>query len=414
MKSWLFTAICCLAIATVPSLAQACKYSVRDVGFVDLGAEPYRLVCVADGANGQDRVTRAVKRVLADSNLRLETLDAVANHPALRSRGTSKGTNTPRLLFLAPDSREIAFEVGDVDLDDDQKLEAALIGLVKSSLRDAILETSLESYAVVVLIEGTSKQENRRATDAARFAVEQINKLMPSMDKPVDGPPKVITLSTDQATQERVLLWSWGVEEERGDDPSIVVLFGRGRRLGPVMTGSDIGGTELLERLRLVGKSCECELDRSWMQGPMFPHTWNASQQADAAKVLGFDAESPLVKVEISRIIARGPRNRRADEVVDVDAIDPLLGYGEIDVDTEPLPAETPPVETPRNPAPKAEVVAADETVPPPPDANDGRSDTAETTSLTAGRSTAVTIGVILIVALGGGLLMFLRMRGQA
>ena len=43
------------------------------------------------------------------------------------------------------------------------------------------------------------------------------------------------------------------------------------------------------------------------MRGPLLPVRWGGDLQSLARKNLGFDAENPMVKTEISRILARGP-----------------------------------------------------------------------------------------------------------
>ncbi|WP_146371889.1 hypothetical protein [Symmachiella macrocystis] len=421
----------CVAFCLAPATATACKYSVRDVGFVDLSSQPYRLYCFLDSDSHADFAAEFLKTAqsrFADSNVIAEVIDVVANpdHPALKYRSATAASDAPELVLVAPESDLYPLPVAVSATEMGNELSR----LVASPLRDQIWNSIVEAYAVVVVIEGESAEENRRAADAGRFAIKQLNGIMAQMDKPVDTPPKLLTVSAEQAAQEPVLLWSWGLSAEERKEPAVVTLFGRGRQLGPVVTGSDISGTELFETLALVGKSCECELDRSWMQGPMFPHAWDINRQADVTRALGFDAENPLIKVEISRIIARGDQNRSAKDAVDAIAIDPLLGYGEFDVDTVSID-ESPLDEAPLDEESADSLSTADDApekpitteVPPAvvaskPNATTTTDETAaepEETSRLASRDMAViTTALLCIVAIGGGLFLLYRRQGQA
>jgi len=393
--------------------AQACKYSVRDVGFVDLQAAPYRLFCVLDGKRHGDfaqQFERAAAESLAGCNVRTEVIDVSSqrDHPLLQR---SQATQLPRLVLAAASEELPLLSFEQLNPAD---LSGELRQMVTSPMREKILSTIISAYAVVVVIEGPTEQANVRAGKAANFAIEELNGIMQELDKPVAVGPKLVTISNVQAKRERVLLWSWGIDVDQITEPSVVLLFGRGRRMGPVHTGSAISGTEVFETLALVGKSCECELDRSWMQGPMFPHRWDAVLREQATDLLGFDAENPLVKVEISRIIARGPSNRPATENVIDDEIDPLLGYGEFDIGV----AENEPVEpslVEATTAPPVEKDTATATIPQTkktPIKTTPR-DTDEQAGLSAISTGLLTVIAIGIIAIAGGLIVLFRTRGQ-
>jgi hypothetical protein len=111
----------------------------------------------------------------------------------------------------------------------------------------------------------------------------------------------------------------------------VAVLIGRGRRLGPTLKGDEITAGKLQQILAVAGQDCECDLDRSWMQGPMIPVRWGPERQQSAYNNLGFDPDNPLVKAEISRILARGKNPIRVNGTdsigSDLDML--LLGYSE-------------------------------------------------------------------------------------
>ena len=67
------------------------------------------------------------------------------------------------------------------------------------------------------------------------------------------------------------------------------------------------------------------------MQGPMVPLRWGPDRQQTAYNALGFDPDNPLVKAEISRILARGKNPIRVDDATGIGSeLDMLLlGYSE-------------------------------------------------------------------------------------
>ena len=90
-----------LALGTLLTLgkpeALACRYSVRDTGFVDLGAEPYRLVLeLSSDAPDRWRIDfeQAAAAVLLDANVVFSSRPATPTSPT-------------RLTLALPDSRDV-------------------------------------------------------------------------------------------------------------------------------------------------------------------------------------------------------------------------------------------------------------------------------------------------------------------
>ena len=157
----------------------------------------------------------------------------------------------------------------------------------------------------------------------------------------------MIRFSPAEAQREKVLLWSLGVDLEQKSVTQIALLFGRGRKLGPVLQIPGSRQQDLWRSLEVVGNDCECGLDRSWMQGPMIPHDWSTSDEAEALAALGFDPGNPLVKAEISRILARGPLDPKQSQRSLEELLPPQMQLGEIDIDAlvsapQKVPSEGP------------------------------------------------------------------------
>ena len=320
MRWWLF-----LAGAGV---ALACRYSVRDTGFVDLGLSSYRLEWVVPTA-GPDSVPAAIQQsviqkasgLLSEANILFQSIPAPAGEPAVLRLVDSEG----RPWTVLRHARD-----ADAVLQGVQKA-------VSSPGRESIYEQSLRAYAVVLLLEGTRAEANERARQDIQTAIEATRRLLPTLPKPVDVPPKLVAFTPEIQSQEQVLIWSLGLDPVPSELPRVALIYGRGRRLGTTLEGPMITQTVLRERLALIGQDCECDLDRAWLRGPLFPGSWDATLQTAAAKTLGFDPENPMIRAEVSRIVERGPQTGQRRQLAKTTQ---ALGYTEESVegssDSEP------------------------------------------------------------------------------
>ena len=173
------------------------------------------------------------------------------------------------------------------------------------------------------------------------------------------------------------------------------VLYGRGKRIGPVLRGDDLRQPRLLQVLGVIGQDCECYLDRSWMRGPVMPARWDESVQKRVVAQLGFDAESPLIKAEMNAILDRGP-NPNAKPTSFIGGTDAeLLGYHEVVLDA-PTSANNLPTNTETNSRP----VASEKLKPV----------SSNAVSLHPGVP-AVVLLLLAVLALGGGLVILFRRK---
>jgi hypothetical protein len=321
-----FLALCLVAVPA----ALACRYSVRDTGFVDLGADPYRLILhVAPDAPPTLRTDfeQSAAAVLLDANLLFSATPAEPGTPSrlvLRSPDQREHLLAGASQAAIPTSRSSIVEL----------LESAVASRARTQLHDDLLR----AYAVLVLVEGQDAAANRRARQTLDESIAAITRLLPEMPKPVDVPPRILSIPASSIAAESVLVWGLGMNPQPTPDPRVAVVFGRGRRVGEPLEGGLITRTVLQDRLAIIGQDCECDLDRSSLQGPVIPARWDTTRQQTAAKVLGFDPENPLIRAEISRIVIKGPVKPGAGRSTS-GAFDALaLGYSE-----EPIEETTSP-----------------------------------------------------------------------
>ena len=349
----------CVASALLGHLAHACKYSVRDVAFVDLTQESHAFLTISSGSvldAVKARIQPVATAVFLDSNIRtgwLSSEDAV-NHPGFQS---NQGRHSFNGAFLYRDGLKplplmTPDEVNDVDA---SRYWSRMERAVHSPIRQQAVEHLLSAYAVILIVETKDVQENARVRLAAQSAAATLAKMIPEMPKPVDVPPQVVVVPYDMIQAEEAMLWGLEMTHLKPDKPQVAVLIGRGRRLGPTLKGDEITAGKLQQILAVAGQDCECELDRSWMQGPMIPVRWGPDRQQSAYNNLGFDPDNPLVKAEISRILARGKNPIRVNGTdsigSDLDML--LLGYSEevlsfdeSTIESSPTPAEPEAAET--------------------------------------------------------------------
>lgn len=274
-----------LVTLAITTTAFACRYTVREIGFVNLQGENWTLVQVSE------EPSRDFILPEGDVNLELAFINPSddPNHPAVVALNGREGH-----VILGPDGRTMVLE--------DATLDQALRRCLASDLRTTIATEALDTFAFVLVVPGPDADENARARAAAATAQQQLTALAPHLPKPVKNPLQVIELTPEQVAEEDILLWSIGADDT--SRASLVVMYGRGRRAGPPIQ-EDYEGTELTTQLALIGESCECETDRAWLKEPIALMQTDAVSR-DAPDRLGFDPASPMVQAEIVRILARG------------------------------------------------------------------------------------------------------------
>jgi len=294
--------------------AFACRYNVREVGFVDLGIEQYHLYGYVD-KNTPAEITSSFEQIsyaaLLESNIQFEIVDVnqQKDHPAIKYLDSLQIGTFPSAVLVSPDEQTLAVSVtkpGSASSEFEQSLRLALDDILSSPKRQEILQQVSKAYGVVLLIEAADAEQNKKAREAARSAVEQIAGQMEFLPKPIAHPPVLVEIDQESLPQEKVLLWSLGLDKDKIDQPHAAVLYGRARWIGPLFKGEQITQDNLTAVLFVIGEDCECGLDHRWLQGTMLPARWDQKLQAQAAEGLGFDPESPMIKSEISWIVGRG------------------------------------------------------------------------------------------------------------
>ncbi len=287
----------------------ACLYNVRDVGFADLLSEPYQLYFyVTENTPGE--FTSAFKQIsyaaFIDCNVKVKivNIDHKQDNPGLEYFDFWNLQSCPSAILAAASGRSMVLPISDSATSFKESVWSALQAVLYSRAREKILQNIVTAYCVILIVDGKSETENSRIYNLVSGAAEDISKTMNQLPKRIDKPPYIIKISKESIAREKMLLWCLDMDKKTGEEPAIVILYGRGRRFGPVLTGEDISKSRLKSILAIIGLSCECGIDIKLAMGPQIPLKWGEKKQAEVQQYLGFDAENPMVKLEMSHILA--------------------------------------------------------------------------------------------------------------
>ncbi len=303
--------VTCLWIFSQTLPVLACRFNVREVGFVDLGIVPYCLFGFVNQDTPEDIVSsfkEISSAVFMGGNIVIEIIDVdqQKDHPAMKCLDLWSIQSFPAAVLVSPDGQSLLVPVTERNRPFQETLQLALDSILSSPKRKEILRQVSYTYGAVLLIEGADAQENKKAKEAVSAAIEQISSQMEFLPKPIEHSPVLIVLEQKSLSQEKILLWSLGLIAEEIKKPHAFVLYGRARWLGPMFIGEQIIEDNLASILFLIGADCECGFDQRWLQGTMLLVKWDEKLLELAIKTLEFDPENPMVKMEISWIVRRG------------------------------------------------------------------------------------------------------------
>ena len=317
-----------------------CKYSVRDVAFVNVHGKSWQLDLIKPESANQsdfDDWNRILKQRLEPTNLgyawhdrgstRANQLAMDGLSPSLPSMALSndKGVSIPLSL-------------------DEANFENRIDQIVQSPIRKQLTDQLTESLCVFLIIEGSDESKNASVKEIVVSAVEQIDRQMWMMEKASDKGPTIVQVDATDPT-EQVTLRSIGIDTASDTFPSVAILFGQGRLLGDVLAGDEIKKEKLVALASICGSDCECELDREWLYGSQMVHTWTSEHERIAEDSLEFDPKSAFIMAEISQILQKNSRDGVANNRINMG---PGLVMHDLDeVETEEVEAEGPVVSSP-------------------------------------------------------------------
>ncbi len=319
--AFLRAALWALLVASgfVPRLAFGCPYSIRDVGFVDLGSPPYRLYFfVKDGAPDKNAIVSAFEEAsvtsLTDSNVEAEVVnvDQQMAHPAkefLRFWGLK---TLPAAVLVSPSGRSLALPF-DLSKPLREAIRGAAEKVVRSPIRDELAREIVRTWGIVLVVEGKDKAENVSAKKTIEEAISDVARMMSRSGETAAEKPEMLVVSRETLAEEEILLWSFGLGDAEFLGPQVAVLYGRGRQIGPVLGGESLNRDSLFHILSTIGMKCGCETDHRWLSGTLIPLRWGKELRTETVRYLGFDPDNPLVRAEVGGIWTEGRDSSQDD-----------------------------------------------------------------------------------------------------
>ena len=349
--------------------ALACRFNVRDVGFVDLGSAVYKLFLFVPNDTTSadiDSLKSIAFATYLDSNVKAEVLTYGSADKAGIAGFLPQIKDRAQAVLVSPDEkRTVSVEVTAKNQPLSVSAWDGLESVFDSPRRNVVLSKVYEHYGVVLIVEGKNASENIRIRKMADSVVKSITGKMDKLEKEIREPPVLELITAKDFAGERAFLWSLGITEI-AETPQVAVLYGRGRIIGPVLHDERLDERALTAIVNTIGLNCECGLDRKWMQGPMIPLKWDDDVQKRMAQQLGFDPESPAIRLEMSQILSKGGKGQGANRQTPIGGTldDLLMGYREgtftavatIPKDESLKPTKPPKVIKPRPSPPKPQV----------------------------------------------------------
>lgn len=302
--------------------AHACRFTVREIGFSTLSQDIYSLVVIDQNADASDALYQRMQTGLENSNFKLILLHPKtdATHPFVRAAINQK-ISLPANLIFAPDGRVFELKLQDVS----DLAEFA----VNSPTRSELIDNFVDVFSVVLWVEGKNKSDNSEFVEMIKNDCDRIENMMPHMPKEVRNGPKAIRISAHEFEQEKLVLWSLGIEE-LPKEPVAFVLYGRGRIMGGGLNAAEIADGSLYSYMSMIGADCECGLDRRWMLGNQIPMLWATESRQQLTNEVGFDVDNPMILAEMSRILAKETNPDIAGDIgFGIEVIDLNEAFGE-------------------------------------------------------------------------------------
>jgi hypothetical protein len=305
-----------LAMLVFFSAANACRFTVREIGFADFGVDEYKLYFFKDANSTDEQIESFTKISFAaflDANVSSEIIDVNQTGQEGIEFYKNSDPEMQKLALVSPANDALELLIDRTSANFREEVWTLLEQVLSSETRENILQNIVKNYAVVLLVNGVDETANQAAMHMATGAIDEIKLMMASMPKPVDTPPQIIVVQDKDIDSEKVLLWSLGLDAVKESLPAITILYGRGRQMGRLLPAGVVKANIVRNLLAFVGADCECGLDRSWILGRMMPTRWESEKQQEVIKYHKFDAENPLIKSEMSQIISISPNKARSE-----------------------------------------------------------------------------------------------------
>ncbi len=260
----------------------ACRYTVREIGYSDINYENIQVTISVDSSISNEnfnKIKNIIYGSLFDSNLKYNF----------------NKTSLSQDVILSLDNFHDTLNIKDDDFQN--QLWICCENLVSSPKRDGLLKNLVNSYAIILVINNNSQLQKD-----IKSAIGNFNRIIKTLPKAVNDGIKIIEIDSVEIQKEKFLLQYLKIKDLTKSH--IVVFYGRGRKMGPVLSGNKISQDKIFNLISIIGADCECGLDVNWKLGKMIPLRWNDENNDQLYEKFGFDVNNPIIKDEMGKILA--------------------------------------------------------------------------------------------------------------
>ena len=195
----------------------ACRYTVREIGFSDIGSLPYTVYFYYNSdVKGKDIsiITNMSILLLDETNIKFEAVNIEEeNDPdILKYLEKHKINSFPSVVFVSPSEESVEYSFNSDGSTFAESAWKLLEDIVSSPARETLINEILQSYCVILIIEGDDESKYKNAIDEANAAVREISGILDKLPKPVSFSPSIQVLRRKNYDSERIFLMSLGLE----------------------------------------------------------------------------------------------------------------------------------------------------------------------------------------------------------
>ena len=185
----------CIFTFSIYTSANACRFTVREIGFSTLSRDVYALVIIDKDANAADQSWQSVRDRLDDSNIQLAVLHPKrdAEHPYVK-QVMSNNLSLPAYVLIAPDGRMLELQSNGIS----ELVDFVLDSPIRSRLRNDFTEV----FSVILWIDGKDEMFNSEIETIIQGDCERIKNIIPHMPKEVKNGPISIRISAEDLNKE--------------------------------------------------------------------------------------------------------------------------------------------------------------------------------------------------------------------
>ena len=220
------------------NLYSFCRYTVREIGFSNIDAQPYQLKVLIKNTVSQDVISnfqRIPYALFLESNIEVNIVDINENNDSLISYAYNKlhDKSLPSVFLCARDKSVVNIPFNERGEGIKEKIWALSEQIAGSDIRNLLLDKITSSFAVIMFFESNDKAKNNTLANEIQIAQNEFKEISGLLAKPMKEPPVIIKVPYISRNSEKILMWSMGLENLEKNESAVTILYGRGRIIGP-------------------------------------------------------------------------------------------------------------------------------------------------------------------------------------